>query len=122
VNNPLKNLSEVNIQKLFPSHVYRRGLDYYKSYRVNNLIYDVNHHVWTALVQGTEPYFVELSLNKLESGSIEMYCDCPAFHTYGTCKHVAATLFAIKEKELENVENNPYKFNYHAVNHFINSV
>src|SRR5699024_4886825 len=112
----------VNIQKLFPSHVYRRGLDYYKRYRVSNLVYDVNHHVWTALVQGSEPYFVELGLKKLESGTIEMYCDCPAFHTYGTCKHVAATLFAIKEKELQDVEDDTHKFNYRAANHFINSV
>src|SRR5699024_10018884 len=72
--------------------------------------------------QGSEPCFVELGLKKLESGTIEVYCDCPAFHTYGTCIHVAATLFAIKEKELHDVEDDIHKFNYRAANNFIHSV
>lgn len=113
----------MNIQNLFPAHISRRGLDYYKRNRVNDLLYDINHQVWTAMVQGTEAYFVELDMKHFESGSIGMYCDCPAFHTYETCKHIVATLYAIKDKEAQGTNQPlPHKLNYRAANHFINTI
>src|SRR5699024_11436390 len=75
------------------------------------------------MVQGTEAYFVELDMKHFESGSIGMYCDCPAFHTYETCKHIAATLYAIKDKEAQGTNQPlPHKLNYRAANHFINTI
>jgi len=114
-------LSEVNIKKLFPGHIYRRGLDYYKRDRVNDLVYDINNQVWTAMVQGTENYFVEIDMRQYEKGTINTDCECPAFETYGSCKHIAATLIAISNKDTEEtVASNPY--DYDMTNHFIQAI
>lgn len=95
----MEQLKDVDISKLFPSILYRRGMDYFKKGKVSDLLYDRNHHVWTAMVEGTEHYFVEIDMGDLAKGSIETYCDCPAFDTYGSCKHIVATLMSIQEKE-----------------------
>src|SRR5690625_2698844 len=95
----MEQLKDVDISKLFPSILYRRGMDYYKKGKVSDLLYDRNHHVWTAMVEGTEHYFVEIDMGELAKGSIETYCDCPAYDTYGSCKHIVATLMSIQEKE-----------------------
>src|SRR5699024_3208254 len=109
----LKKLSEVNIKKLFPSHIYRGGLDYYKRDRVNDLVYDINNQVWTAMVQGTENYFVEIDMRQYEKGTINTDCECPAFETYGSCKHIAATLIAISNKDTEeSLTSNTYNYDY----------
>src|SRR5699024_1055381 len=34
-------------------------------------------------------------MSNFSSGSIEAYCDCPAFDTYGSCKHIVAVLISI---------------------------
>src|SRR5699024_12173273 len=60
-----------------------------------DLSYDLNYDVWTATVHGTEDYFVEINMSNFSSGSIEAYCDCPAFDTYGSCKHIVAVLISI---------------------------
>src|SRR5699024_6787067 len=59
------------------------------------LSYDLNHHVWTASVTCSIDYFVEINLVELHKGTVKAYCECPAFSTYGTCKHIVAVLLAI---------------------------
>lgn len=95
----MKKLSDINIQRLFPSLIYKRGLEYYNRGLVDELRYDINYNVWTATVQGTENYFVEINMKDLEKGSIDTYCDCPAFESYSSCKHIVATLIAIADQE-----------------------
>src|SRR5699024_10153297 len=56
----------------------------------------------TANVHGSEVYFVEVNLTNLSKGSIRAYCDCPAFHTYDTSKHVVAVLLSIANKTIED--------------------
>src|SRR5699024_12687662 len=51
------------------------------------LFRSLNHHVWTASVTGSIDYFVEINLVELNKGTVKAYCECPAFVTYGTCKH-----------------------------------
>lgn len=114
-------MSDVNIQKLFPSIVYKRGLDYYKQGQVSDLLYDINYQVWTATVHGTEDYFVEINMEDLANGSIDTYCDCPAFDTYKSCKHVAATLISIKNKETKNTPQFA-TFDYQTTNRFIQAI
>ena len=80
---------------MFPAIIYKRGLAYYKNDLVSDLSYDLNYDVWTATVHGTEDYFVEINMSNFSSGSIEAYCDCPAFDTYGSCKHIVAVLISI---------------------------
>jgi len=91
----LKKISKASIKNIFPSDVYRRGLTYYNEERVHGLSYDLNHHVWTASVTGSIDYFVEINLVELNKGTVKAYCECPAFVTYGTCKHIVAVLLAI---------------------------
>ncbi|MFC2949013.1 SNF2 helicase associated domain-containing protein [Virgibacillus sediminis] len=124
----LKSISEINVQKLFPSVIYRRGLEYVKQNRVSDLLYDVNFKVWTATVQGTEDYFVEINMQEYDQGSIDTYCDCPAFDTFGSCKHVAAVLISVVHKEAEKDGSRPRNtpitesYNYYQADRFIQAV
>ncbi|APC49851.1 helicase SNF2 [Virgibacillus halodenitrificans] len=114
----MKSIGNINIQSLFPSVIYKRGLDYFKNNKVTDLLYDINYSVWTATVIGSEDYFVELNMKDFSNGSIEAYCDCPAFETFGSCKHVAATLIAIANRSA----NKPPAFadyDYNMTNRFI---
>ncbi|MBR3120346.1 DEAD/DEAH box helicase [Oceanobacillus profundus] len=117
----MKKISDINIQKLFPSTIYKRGKDYYKQNKVSDLLYDINYQVWTATVHGSEDYFVEINMKDYTNGSIDTYCDCPAFETFGTCKHIAATLMQIANKE-QAIPNAPSKPNYQLTNKFIQAL
>ncbi|MFC4558197.1 SNF2 helicase associated domain-containing protein [Virgibacillus kekensis] len=98
----MKSFRDINIKRMFPTVVYRRGLDYYNNDQVSDLLYDINYQVWTATVHGTENYFVEINTADFTKGSVDAYCDCPAFHTYGSCKHIAAVMIAIAAKDSGN--------------------
>lgn len=117
-------LSDVNIQKLFPSQIYSRGLKYFKDKRITNLLYDVNNQLWTAMVYGSEDYFVEINMRNADNGSIGTYCDCPAFDTFDSCKHIVAVLIAIADKESGgNGFDRAYaKYQYEQTNRFIQAL
>ncbi|OZU89228.1 helicase SNF2 [Virgibacillus indicus] len=117
----MKSISDINIQKLFPSVIYRRGMQYYKQDRVSDLLYDINYQVWTATVHGTEDYFVEINMKDFSKGSIDTYCDCPAFDTFGSCKHVAATLISIAHKDSGRPQALA-AYDYQVTNRFINAL
>ncbi|MCG3417820.1 DEAD/DEAH box helicase [Oceanobacillus jordanicus] len=117
----MKSFSDINIQKLFPAIIYKRGLEYYKRGKVMDLLYDLNYQVWTATVKGSEDYFVEINMSQFADGSIDTYCDCPAFDTFGSCKHVAATLIGISQKETDRPPALPH-FDYQTTNHFIQAL
>ncbi|RDW20445.1 DEAD/DEAH box helicase [Oceanobacillus chungangensis] len=117
----MKRLSEMNIQKLFPSIIYKRGLEYFNRKKVNNLLYDINNQVWTATVQGSENYFVEIDMKDYANGSIDTFCDCPAFDTFGSCKHIAATLIGIANKE-SNKTPGFANYDYQQTNRFIQAL
>ncbi|MUK88727.1 helicase SNF2 [Ornithinibacillus sp. L9] len=117
----MNKLSDVNIQKLFPPVIYKRGLDYYKQGLVSDLLYDINYQVWTATVHGSEEYFVEISMKDFDEGSIDTYCDCPAFDTYKSCKHIAATLISIKNKDTNEVPSFA-NYDYQTTNRFIQAL
>jgi len=117
----LKRLSDINLQKLFPSVIYRRGLQYYKENKVSDLLYDINYQVWTAVVHGSEDYFVEIDMKEMDKGFVHTYCDCPAFDTFGSCKHIVATLLTIANKEKGN--SNPTKnYDYQLTGRFMERI
>lgn len=103
---------------MFPDVVYRRGLEYFQSGRVNELLYDLNYEVWTARVAGTENYFVEINMQGFDKGAIEAYCDCAAFDTFGSCKHIVAVLLSIQENEAKK-GNKQADYDYNLTNRFI---
>lgn len=86
------------IKNLFPSNVFKKGFTYYKEGKVFSLSYNRQLGEWFAEVEGTFPYYVEIKVEDLFSGEMEAFCDCPAFATYGTCKHIAAVLLEMAEQ------------------------
>lgn len=81
-----------NFEGIVPYKILMRGEEYYESGAVSDLKETLPGE-WTATVDGTSSYTVEISLegNKVDS----WYCDCP--YDGGICKHVVATLFAIRD-------------------------
>lgn len=117
----MKTLKDINLSKLFPSVIYRRGLEYYKKNKVSDLLYDINYQVWTATVSGSEDYFVEINMKEINKGTIDTYCDCPAFDTYGSCKHIVAVLLSVQAKESNREDGNIF-YDYNMTNRFIQAM
>ena len=95
----MSKLNRENIKSRFPSIVFKRGLAYYNSESVTDVLYDKNNDIWNANVQGTESYFVEVDVNKFENDNGSYgFCECPAFHAYGYCKHLVAGLLEVADR------------------------
>ena len=76
----------------FQPHILERGLAYFDEGRVSDL--EHTEDGYTAFVDGTEEYGVEILL---DGDSIEdMLCDCPHAEDGNYCKHMAAVLFAVE--------------------------
>ena len=76
--------------------ILQRGLDYFQKGRVHDLE-EVSPHNYEAVVEGSEDYFVELTV---ENDVVTDYsCDCP-YDMGPVCKHVAAVIFALQEEKL----------------------
>jgi len=79
----------------FQPHILERGRAYYDKGRVLEL--EQTEDGYTATVDGTEEYVVEILL---DGDSIEdMLCDCPYAEDGNYCKHMAAVLFAVNAVE-----------------------
>src|SRR5690625_1098606 len=99
-------LNKIDIQSIFMPHIYRRGLAYFKEDRVNGLSYNRNNQSWFAYVQGTESYYVDVNLDGLAEGKLKSYCECPAFTTYHSCKHIVAVLLSIQQENSKVLRTN----------------
>lgn len=85
-------------EKLFQYHILERGYHYYMSDHVYDLC--KTETGYTAMVEGTEDYFVEIDI---QDGSVkDMYCDCPYAAGGWNCKHMAAVLYKIEEENMES--------------------
>ena len=79
--------------------IVERGYDYYTTGAVEDLAEDEPGY-WTAVVIGSEEYAVSVEFKNKHI--ITWECDCP--YEYGMmCKHVVATLFAIRDELKSNV-------------------
>ena len=83
-----------NFESCVPYRILVRGEEYYETGAVSELEED-SPGEWTATVEGTESYSVEISMDGKEIES--WYCDCP--YDGEICKHVVATLLAIRDNE-----------------------
>ena len=83
-----------NFESCVPYRILVRGEEYYEIGAVSELEED-SPGEWTATVEGTENYSVEISMDGKEIES--WYCDCP--YDGEICKHVVATLLAIRDNE-----------------------
>lgn len=100
----MKNIRQRDILNMFPAALYRQGLLHVQQEQVTDLLYDLNHHVWTANVDGDSMYFVEVNVSNIQQGSIRAYCDCPAYDTHTACSHIVAVLISIANKVSEDEE------------------
>ncbi|MBD5084808.1 MAG: hypothetical protein HDT33_07045 [Clostridiales bacterium] len=79
----------------FQPHILEWGRIYFDEGRVSDL--ERTEDGYTAFVDGTEEYEVEILL---DGDSIEdMLCDCPHAEDGNYCKHMAAVLFAVDAAE-----------------------
>src|SRR5678816_3765532 len=64
----------------------KRGLEYFKEGRVQDIKQDTDENEFTAVVEGSEPYKASLKFDPDEGWEGE--CSCPV--SYGPCKHLFA--------------------------------
>lgn len=81
-----------NFENFVPYKILMRGEEYYDADAVSELE-EISPGEWTATVEGTDDYNVEISVSGKEVES--WYCDCP--YDGEICKHVVATLLAIRD-------------------------
>lgn len=101
------NLEELNtIKTMFPDRCFKRGMDHFRSGHVVGLSFNRLDEAWFAEVIGsTQSYYVEVKVDDLLENDVDMYCDCPLFATYATCKHVAAVLLEMSKRNVFVQEN-----------------
>lgn len=89
---------------LFQDHILGRGLDYFIRNLVENVY--VKDNIIEATAYGTEEYKVEIV--KKNDEIIELSCNCPYADGGNNCKHMAAVLFYLEDKEralkIEDIE------------------
>ena len=80
---------------LFQDHILGRGLDYF----INDLVENVyaKENMIEATVYGTKEYKVEIV--KDNGKVINLSCNCPYADDGNNCKHMAAVLFYLEDKE-----------------------
>ncbi|HFD5696850.1 TPA: SWIM zinc finger domain-containing protein [Streptococcus agalactiae] len=80
---------------LFQDHILGRGVDYFIRNLVENVY--VKDNIIEATVYGTEEYKVEIVKDNEEI--IDLSCNCPYADGGNNCKHMAAVLFYLENKE-----------------------
>lgn len=93
-------LETEDILKITGQRFYRRGVDLFNKGRVIKLSYNPTINSWSATVKGGNHYRVRIFF--FNDDDLEAKCDCPAYHTHFTCKHIAAVLLAISKYHLQN--------------------
>ena len=78
-----------DIRRMVPRHIYVRGEQYYESGRVH--LIETESDCFEAIVSGTYDYHVEVSQEK--DGWLYAECSCPY---WSDCKHIVAAMLAAK--------------------------
>ncbi|SDM20130.1 DEAD/DEAH box helicase [Sediminibacillus halophilus] len=94
-------LDKQDIVKITGERFYKRGLDYYQKGRVHGITYNPTINAWRGQVRGTETYSVRIFF--FDDDDLEGSCDCQAYATHYTCKHIAAVLLAISKESWSKV-------------------
>lgn len=91
-------INREDIQAMFTRTIYNRGRQYYQQARVVEIYQEGENH-WHGEVYGSSMYHVEA---RFDHHSLDLYCDCPAFETYGECKHLVAFLLEVADQMKRN--------------------
>ena len=84
-----------NFDSVEDNETTEKGLQYYRDGAIS-YIEEIDTGEWEASVMGTELYSVAVNLKKLKINATG--CDCRAFEHNEYCKHVAAVLYAIRDR------------------------
>lgn len=95
-------LEQQDIIKITGQRFYKRGYDYFKKGRVHGLSFNPAIHSWSAHVRGAQNYQVRIFF--FEDDELEAKCNCPAYDTHYTCKHIAAVLLAISKHDRQQTD------------------
>lgn len=89
---------EYDWEDMFRPHILERGYDYYMTGAVEGLQRPApDDTFYEAVVDGSRSYHVEI---RYDRGSVmDMQCDCPYAMDGKNCKHMAAVLYEIEEKQ-----------------------
>ncbi len=93
----LEGFEKLDINKLYyigDRRFVERGLAYYRQFAVESLEWDGQKKLMTALVQGRRHHAYEVCL-QVRGGQLEQECECPAWESYGGCKHAVAATAAM---------------------------
>ncbi|SIS43167.1 DEAD/DEAH box helicase [Salimicrobium flavidum] len=80
---------------------FDRGKTYFERGKVYGLTYNEAIQSWRAVVTGTGDYEVRVFF--FDDEDFDSTCECKAYETYYTCKHIAAVLLAIREEMMEKL-------------------
>ena len=94
-------VTEKFIRSFYSDIFYKRGRKYFFDGHVRSLEHEPGTDTWTAKVTGSRTYQTRIILHH---SHISNYCDCPAYPTYGKCKHTCATLFAVSSAQQRMAE------------------
>ncbi|ARI76540.1 DEAD/DEAH box helicase [Halobacillus mangrovi] len=90
-----------DIKKITGNTFYTRGKQYFDAGKVYGLSHNSAIRSWRAVVAGTHDYEVRVFF--FEDDDVEATCECQAYSSYYTCKHIAAVLIAIRERALDEI-------------------
>jgi hypothetical protein len=100
-----------NFEDFISDKILGRGRRYFEDDRVRLLQRDGD--TWSAQVRGSEYYHVCVSMiNKTGAEIDDAVCDCP-YTDEAFCKHIAATLYAIREKTICGTDTLPAESRKH---------
>lgn len=100
-----------NFEGIVPYKILVRGEQYYRGEAVSDLE-ETSPGEWTATVEGTDSYSVNISMDGNEIDSWD--CDCP--YDGEICKHVVATLLTIRNHKKEKKINIEMTVDYDQAN------
>ncbi len=89
-------LTEQRIRSLYSDTFFKRGKHYFQTGRVQDVTYVPEKQIWRAKVTGSRTYNTRVII---QEDGISDFCDCPAYPTHGQCKHICATLLAIRHQQ-----------------------
>ncbi|AOM81822.1 putative ATP-dependent helicase [Salisediminibacterium beveridgei] len=88
------------IKKAYSKKFFDRGLLYAREGHVKELHWNEKKQRVTAKVYGSRPYKITISFPDVKAISDD--CTCPAFETYGECKHITAVLIELANRSKQD--------------------
>lgn len=99
----MQQITYRQIEQMFPRDIFEVGQKLYELERVQGLSFHKHERAWFAEVYEKEPYYVEIGMEKLAAGKLQLYCECPKYQMYRKCQHLVALLLKVADEKQMNV-------------------